>query len=110
MNQIEEFTKIYYNQVQEEENQVYQEEPKEEENLEEDDENKNNINQADTTKIQVMRVPRPKNDVEKEEKKETQKEAKKPEKESEEDDEIINNNVGVEKTEDIVKENEQNKE
>ena len=50
MNQIEEFTKIYYNQVQEEENQVYQEEPKEEENLEEDDENKNNINQADTTK------------------------------------------------------------
>ena len=50
MNQIEEFTKIYYNQVQEEENQVYQEEPKEEENLEEDDENKNNINHADTTK------------------------------------------------------------
>ena len=67
-------------------------------------------NIKDEFKIQVMRVPRPKNDVEKEEKKETQKEAKKPEKESEEDDEIINNNVGVEKTEDIVKENEQNKE
>ena len=67
-------------------------------------------NIKDEFKIQVMRVPRQKNDVEKEEKKETQKEAKKPEKESEEDDEIINNNVGVEKTEDIVKENEQNKE
>ena len=67
-------------------------------------------NIKDEFKIQVMRVPRPKNDVEKKEKKETQKEAKKPEKESEEDDEIINNNVGVEKTEDIVKENEQNKE
>lgn len=67
-------------------------------------------NIKDEFKIQVMRVHRPKNDVEKEEKKETQKEAKKPEKESEEDDEIINNNVGVEKTEDIVKENEQNKE
>ena len=67
-------------------------------------------NIKDEFKIQVMRVPRPKNDVEKEEKKEIQKEAKKPEKESEEDDEIINNNVGVEKTEDIVKENEQNKE
>ena len=43
-------------------------------------------NIKDEFKIQVMRVPRPKNDVEKEEKKETQKEAKKPEKESEEDD------------------------
>ena len=54
-------------------------------------------NIKDEFKIQVMRVPRPKNDVEKEEKKETQKEAKKPEKESEEDDEVINNNDGVER-------------
>ena len=50
MNQIEEFTKFYYNQVQEEENQVYQEEPKEEENLEEDDQNKISGNQGYNTK------------------------------------------------------------
>ena len=49
MNQIEEFTKLYYNQVQED-NQVYQEEPKEEENLEEDEQNKISGNQGVNTK------------------------------------------------------------
>ena len=54
-------------------------------------------------KIQVMRVPRPKTNGEKEEKKETPKEEKKETKkeenkggkESEEDEEVINNNDGV---------------
>ena len=46
-------------------------------------------------KIQVMRVPKPKNDQTKKEK------DNKKDKESEEDDEVINNNVGVEKAEDV---------
>ena len=53
-------------------------------------------------KIQVMRVPKPKDEVKKEEKVEIKKEEKNEnEKESEEDEEIINNNVGVEKADDI---------
>ena len=64
-------------------------------------------NIKDEFKIQVMRIPKPKNEAKKEEKKEV-KENKK-EKESEEDDEIINNNVGVEKAEDFDNENEEKK-
>ena len=45
-------------------------------------------------KIQVMRVPKPKD-----ENKKVPKEDKKKERESEEDEEVINNNVGVEKAE-----------
>ena len=47
-------------------------------------------------KLQVMRVPKPKN-----ENKKVQKEDKKREKDSEEEEEVINNNVGVEKAEEI---------
>jgi hypothetical protein len=50
MNQFEEFTKYYFRQVQEEENQVYQEEPKEEINLEEDEDNKINVKQSESEK------------------------------------------------------------
>ena len=47
-------------------------------------------------KLQVMRVPKPKN-----ENKKVQKEDKKRERDSEEEEEVINNNVGVEKAEEI---------
>ena len=50
MNQIEEFTKYYYPQIQEEENQVSPEEPKGEENLEEEEESKINIKQDESNK------------------------------------------------------------
>ena len=45
MNQFEEFTKILYNQIQEEEIQGPAEEPNEEINLEEGEDNKINANQ-----------------------------------------------------------------
>ena len=65
-------------------------------------------------KIQVMRIPRPKNEIKKEQdvkkEKEPKKEEKKNEKESEEDEEVINNNVGVEKAEDVEIENKEKKE
>ena len=47
-------------------------------------------------KLQVMRVPKPKN-----ENKKVQKEDKKRERDSEDEEEVINNNVGVEKAEEI---------
>lgn len=50
MNQIEEFTKLYYKEVQEEENQVFLQEPKEEENLEEGEDNKINVKQSESDK------------------------------------------------------------
>ena len=50
MNQIEEFTKYYYPQIQEEENQVSPEEPKGEENLEEEEESKINVKQSESNK------------------------------------------------------------
>ena len=50
MNQIEEFTKYYYPQIQEEENQVSPEEPKGEENLEEEEESKINLKQDESNK------------------------------------------------------------
>ena len=50
MNQIEEFTKYYYPQIQEEENQVSPEEPKGEENLEEEEDSKINVKQSDSKK------------------------------------------------------------
>ena len=50
MNQIEEFTKYYYTQIQEEENQVSPEEPKGEENLEEEEESKINVKQDESNK------------------------------------------------------------
>lgn len=50
MNQIEEFSKYYYRQVHEEDNQVYTEEPKEEANLEEEEDNKINIKQSESNK------------------------------------------------------------
>ena len=50
MNQIEEFTKYYYPQTQEEENQVSPEEPKGEENLEEEEESKINVKQDESNK------------------------------------------------------------
>ena len=50
MNQIEEFTKYYYPQIQEEENQVSPEEPKGEENLEEEEESKINVKQDESNK------------------------------------------------------------
>ena len=61
-------------------------------------------NIKDEFKIQVMRIPKQKNEVKKEEKKDN-----KNEKESDEEDEIINNNVEVEKIgiEDIGNENEE---
>ena len=62
-------------------------------------------NIKDEFKIQVMRIPKPKSEEKKEVKKEEKKIENKNEKESEEDDEIINNNVGVEKAEDVIKEN-----
>lgn len=49
-NQIEEFTKIYHNIYEEEENQVFREEPKEEENLEEEDDNKISGNHGDNNR------------------------------------------------------------
>ena len=62
-------------------------------------------NIKDEFKIQVMRIPKPKNEEKKEEKKDEQKIENKNEKESEDDDEVINNNNGVEKVEDVDKEN-----
>ena len=59
-------------------------------------------NIKDEFKIQVMRIPKPKNEEKKEVKKEEKKIENKNEKDSEEDDEIINNNVGVEKAEDVI--------
>ena len=59
-------------------------------------------NIKDEFKIQVMRIPKPKNEEKKEVKKEEKKLENKNEKDSEEDDEIINNNVGVEKAEDVI--------
>ena len=50
MNQIEEFTKYYYPQIQEEENQVSPEEPKGEENLEEEVESKIDVKQDESNK------------------------------------------------------------
>ena len=45
MNQFEEFTKIYYHQIHEEENQGFAEEPKEELNLEGEEDDKINAKQ-----------------------------------------------------------------
>ena len=53
-------------------------------------------------KIQVMRVPKPKDEAKIKEKKEIKKEEKKNKESEEEDDEIINNNNEVEKAEDVV--------
>lgn len=50
MNQFEEFTKILYNQIQEEEIQGPAEEPNEEINLEEREDNKINANQSELNK------------------------------------------------------------
>jgi hypothetical protein len=50
MNQFEEFTKILYNQIQEEEIQGPAEEPNEEINLEEGEDNKINANQSELNK------------------------------------------------------------
>ena len=50
MNQFEEFTKILYNQIQEEEIQGPAEEPNEEINLEEGKDNKINANQSELNK------------------------------------------------------------
>ena len=74
-------------------------------------------------KIQVMRVPKPaeqtnkegkkdenKEEIKKEEKKKEEPKEQKNEKESEEDDEVINNNVGVEKAEDVENDNGDKKE
>ena len=73
-------------------------------------------------KIQVMKIPRPKTEVKKDEKNEEKKKEKneekekkedkkeKNEKESEYDEEIINNNDGVEKAEEVENENEEKKE
>ena len=50
MNQFEEFTKIYYNQIHEKENQGSVEEPKEEENLGEEEEDKMDAKQSEFNK------------------------------------------------------------
>ena len=50
MNQIEEFTKYYIPQIQEEENQVTPEEPKGEDNLEEEEDCKINVKQSESNK------------------------------------------------------------
>ena len=56
MNQFEEFTKIYYNQIHEEENQGPAEEPKEEFNLEDGEDNKINANQSELNKKYEQRI------------------------------------------------------
>ena len=56
MNQFEEFTKIYYNQIHEEENQGPAEEPKEEFILEEGEDNKINANQSELNKKYEQRI------------------------------------------------------
>ena len=62
-------------------------------------------------KIQVMRVPKPKEDKDKKEvekekvKKDKNKEEKNEKESEEEEDEVINNNVGVEKAEDVENDN-----
>ena len=56
MNQFEEFNKIYYNQIHEEENQGPVEEPKEEINLEEGGDNKISAYPSEPNKKYEQRI------------------------------------------------------